>query len=169
MWSGGRGVNVFSDHFFHLFFFFRLRCWYHVLSRLSTTIYYTSGFHIKTIDISQPFGQLDFLLCRCKCVNLAESSLKNLIWYFPPHSDHTQIRRRHAKISNQTCWRDKDQGQNFPQTFIFELKLRAHIFSNAQILSYNLVERKKFIIWTDFSWYFYCFGDFSDWFECILY
>ena len=164
----------FSDLFFffyiHFFFgFFVLRCWYHMLSRLSTTIYYTSGFHIKTIYISQPLGHINFLLYRCKCVNLAESSLKNLIWYFSPHSYQTQIRRRHAKISNQTCWRDKDLGQNFPRTFIFKLKPRAHIFSNAQILSYNLVQRKKFIIWTDFSSYFYCFGDFSDWFECILY
>ena len=72
----------FSDLFFFtsIFFFwiFMLRCWYHMLSRLSTTIYYTSGFQFKTIDISQPFGHINFLLYRCKCVNLAESSLKNL-------------------------------------------------------------------------------------------
>ena len=116
--AGGGVKFFFSDLYFYffnqfLFFFwiFMLRCWYHMLSRLSTTIYYTSGFHIKTIYISQPFGHINFLLYRCKCVNLAGSSLKNLIWYFSPHSDHTQIRRRHAKISNQTCWRDKDQGK----------------------------------------------------------
>ena len=114
------------------------------------------------ISAPHKFWSINFLLhSTYRCLNLAVSSLENLIWYFFPHSDHTQIRRRHAKISNQICWRDKDLGQNFPQTFIFELKLRAHIFSNAQTLSYNS-SKKKFIIWTDFS-HFHCFGDFSDW------
>ena len=82
--GGGLNANFLCDHFFFIqFFFLNFHAKMLIPNALAIVDYYrlhfSSGFHIKTVEISQPFRHINCLLNRCKCVNSAESSLENLI------------------------------------------------------------------------------------------